>query len=418
MEAQQESKFSDHWIVKLIEQSNYNPQKNLLVRMYAECKKTNVRPKLNSFSINGKKYLLLEDDNVKLVFGDDYNSLFLKKEQFGLPCGFFQRWGKTIEDDPQFSPIGPEILDLEISVNGCPPVGNGGNCKFCYKNNTNSPPTNMSFDTFKTIIDKIPSTLTQVAFGITGVQTNPDFIRMMEYCRTKGIIPNFTLSGADLTDELADIISKLAGAVAVSCYESDKNVCYNTIQKFTSRGMKQVNIHIMVSEETLPFVYEVVKNRINDPRLSKMHAIVFLGIKPKGRAKGKFHSVNTEEYSKLIKTCLDNSLVFGFDSCSAPKFQNSLGSLNFKDERLQKMIEFSEPCESDLFSSYINVFGEFWHCSFSENEEGQESIDVLKANDFLQDVWYSGVVNKFRQKSIESGVNGCRKCTVFPEINN
>ena len=73
--------------------------------------------------------------------------------------GLFRRWGETYDDDPEYSPAGPEILDLEISVNGCP-----NNCKFCYKSNSNESAVNMTFETFKSIIDKMPKTLTQIAF--------------------------------------------------------------------------------------------------------------------------------------------------------------------------------------------------------------------------------------------------------------
>jgi len=287
----------------------------------------------------------------------------------------------------------------------------------CYKNNKNLPPTNMTLDVFKSIINKFPKTLTQVAFGITGIQTNPDFIPMMEYCRSIGVIPNFTLSGIDLTDEIADKVSKVVGALAVSAYSTNKNVCYDTVKKFTDRGIEQTNIHIMVSKETLPFVYEVLNDRLVDPRLSKMHAIVFLGVKPKGRAKNSYHPLSKGEYFKLVEEALNKNIPFGFDSCSAPKFEEAIKELTLNDEVKKQLIQASESCESDLFSSYINVYGEFWHCSFSEEELNQIFVDVVQAKDFFRDIWYSEPVRMFRQKSLDSEVDGCRKCTVFPEIN-
>ena len=39
----------------------------------------------------------------------------------------------------------------------------------------------MTFDEFKIIFDKMPKTLTQIAFGIMDIKTNPDFFKMMEY---------------------------------------------------------------------------------------------------------------------------------------------------------------------------------------------------------------------------------------------
>ena len=37
-------------------------------------------------------------------------------------------------------------------------------------------------------------------------------------------------------------------------YESDKNVCYNTVKKFTDLGIKQTNIHLCYYKENMDFV--------------------------------------------------------------------------------------------------------------------------------------------------------------------
>jgi hypothetical protein len=270
----------------------------------------------------------------------------------------------------------------------------------------------------KNISDTRISTLLQCAYGITGIQSNKDFIKMLEYSRSKGIIPNFTLSGIDLTDELAVKISKLVGALAVSAYQSDKNVCYNTVKKFTDLGIKQTNIHLMVSEETFPFVMEVLTDRLSYPRLINMNAIVFLGVKPKSRAKDHFHPLPKGAYQSLIEFCMNHKIAFGFDSCSAPKFEAAVRSMEglTEDERAN-LIMCSESCESTLFSSYISCSGNFWHCSFSENVEGIEPVNVLEAKDFLEDVWYSPQVMKFRENLLKTEIHGCRHCPVYPEIN-
>lgn len=347
---------------------------------------------------------------IKKVRSNNYNY------NFNTETGFFARWGKTPEDDPMFSPFGPEILDLEISINGCP---NG--CKFCYKANTNTKPTNMSFNTFKYIIDKMPKGLTQIAFGITGVQTNPDFIKMLKYCKKKNIVPNFTLSGIDLTDEIAEKVVKYIGAVAVSAYEIDKNVCYNTVKKFIDLGIKQTNIHLFTSQETMPFVYEVLNDRMTDSRLKDINAIVFLKCKPKGRAKNNFHTPDTEDFNKLVSYCLNNDIAFGFDSCSAKDFENAINSHpNLNDNQKQQMIMMAESCESfGLFSSYINVFGSYFPCSFAEGEgDWKEGISVVDCNDFIKDIWYHPKVVKYRKRSLTNCYqSGCRKCLIFDEIN-
>lgn len=339
----------------------------------------------------------------KVATSDDYHFIFRKD------TGLFMRWGRTQEDDPQMCPVGPEILDIEISVNGCPNA-----CPFCYKNNRNVPATNMSFETFKTILDKMPPVLTQIAFGITGVQTNPDFIKMLEYTRSKGIIPNFTLSGIDLTDELADEIVKHIGGLAVSAYESDPNVCYDTVRKFTDRGIEQTNIHLMVSKQTLPFVHRVLSDRLHDQRLAKMNAIIFLGVKPKGRAAGHYEPISFQEFGELLSFAEKNKIAIGFDSCSAPKYEAAVMATDRPVEEKKRMIQFSESCESTLFSLYINVHGVAFPCSFSEEGEG---VDVAKATSFTKDVWNNRVLVAFRERLMATIKDGCRHCPVFPEIN-
>ena len=342
----------------------------------------------------------------KMFISPDYHFIFRKED------GFFARWGKKLSDDPSFAPA-PEILDLEVSAGFCK-----NNCPFCYKDNSSSKPTeNMTFDTFKNIIDKFPRTLTQVAFGITGIQTNPDFIKMLAYCRYIDVIPNFTLSGIDLTDEIAREVVKYVGALAVSAYASDKNVCYNTIKKFTDLGLRQTNMHLLLSNETLPFVYEVLNDIENDPRLKEMNAVVFLSAKPKGRARGRFFPVNDEQYEALVKHCMENKIRFGFDSCGAPRFEKVIEKLNVTESQMKFMRMCSESCESSCFSSYINVRGEYWSCSFSENESSMQAIDVINAEDFVRDVWNHPATLAFRKKLLDTERDGCRFCPTFPEIN-
>lgn len=340
----------------------------------------------------------------------------LYRKVFEYKSGFMARWGATKDDDPPYSPVGPEILDLEISINGCP-----NECEFCYKANTNTPATNMSFETFKQVFSKFNHNLDSIAFGITGVQTNPDFIKMLKYSNEHGVVPNFTLSGIDITREIAEEIVKYIGAVAVSAYESDKNVCYDTVKLFTGLGIEQTNIHLMVSRETLPFVYEVLNDVKTDPRLAELSSVVFLGVKPKGRAAGHFHCLSQEEFGKLIQFGFDNKIQMGFDSCSAPKFVRTVLAMDsLTQKQKDSMIQGAESCESfGLFSAYVNVHGDYFPCSFAEGEgEWKEGISVLKAESFLEDVWFSDKVNYWRQKSLEScDENGCRRCLIFKEVN-
>jgi hypothetical protein len=149
-----------------------------------------------------------------------------------------------------------------------------------------------------------------------------------------------------------------------------------------------------------------------------MNAIVFLGVKPKGRAKGVFHTLPPARFKRIVDFCLENKIPFGFDSCSAPKFNKVIENIILSDEQRRLMSMTSESCESSLFSAYVNVRGEYWNCSFSENEPNIKCVNVLEAENFLRDVWFSEQVNEFRKQLLATTKNGVRHCHVFPEIDS
>lgn len=346
--------------------------------------------KQEAVALMGKK------DGKRFLKSPDYNFVF------DMKSGFFARWGKTEDDDPQFSPYGPEILDLEISTSPkC-----SGRCKFCYKKNApGQEEHNMTFDEFVTIFQKMPPTLTQIAFGICDIDTNPDFFRMMEYAREHDVIPNYTCNGHKITPEIAKKTAELCGAVAVSLVTKEKS--YDAIGMFTEAGMTQVNIHYMLSDETYDRAFEVVDEIASDPRLKKLNAIVFLQYKPKGNNTDAFHScVNTEKYKKLMAHCEANGVNYGFDSCSAPVFMDSIQGR--PDEK--RMAMMAEPCESGLFSSYINCHGQFFVCSFAEGEDSWlEGLDVLGCKSFLVDIWYNERLVAWRDRLIAND----RECPIY-----
>ena len=91
--------------------------------------------------------------------------------------------------------------------------------------------------------------------------------------------------------------------------------------------------------------------------------------------------------------------------------------MEFDKKQETNLLQSSESCESSIFSAYINVHGEYYHCSFGEGEVGQQPVNVLEADDFLKDIWYHEIVNKLRGKTLCTEKNGCRECILFPSIN-
>ncbi|KKN23398.1 hypothetical protein LCGC14_0905450 [marine sediment metagenome] len=330
--------------------------------------------------MNLNEYEIEERKHLKFVKSSEYNYIFNSEN------GFFTRWGKTKEVNPQFSPFGPELLDIEIST-----ICSSG-CNWCYKSNT-STGKNMSFSTFKKILNKIPRNLTQIAFGIGDIDANPDLWKIFDYCKSKNIIPNITINGNNLNRDLAKNLTKYCGAVAVSHYTDD--TCFDAVILLVDEGLNQVNIHKLVAKETLDSCYEVLNLISKDPRLSRLNAIIFLSLKNKGK-RNSYHKISRKEFSELVLYAMSRNVRMGFDSCSANKVLAIL-----KDKQNYQMIEMmSEPCESSCFSLYINVEGIAYPCSFLEGENGFEGIDLLNLNNFFKGVWFNVSIKKFREKLV------------------
>lgn len=406
-------------------------------------------------------FTLRENARYKLLASEGYNYRFDKL------TGFFLRWGKTLDDDPPMGP-GPEIMDLEISTI-C--HGPGKPCRFCYKANTPKG-EQMTFETFKAIFDKVApvhtvllqlddgtrvelsadhevllvdgsvkraadlearddiremkiqeiqkirSGPTQIAFGIGDMTGHDDMWLMFEYCRANGVVPNVTINGWQITDEIADRLVSVMGAVAVSRY-NPKDTCYDAVKMLTDRGMRQVNIHQVVSEETYESCMEVLADRETDPRLAKLNAVVLLMLKPKGRASHGMTKINPFKYRKIVEKARSQPFMVGFDSCSTPSFTHTL----IGEPGADMVNLMADHCESGLFSIYANVRGFIHPCSFTDGTPGWEKgLSILEADDFIRDIWNHPRLDEWRQRLRASSTgctscslsSGCRSCPIYP----
>lgn len=383
-------------------------------------KKDKLKMNVIRLADNTPAILITDKKNNKFLKSDNYNFAFNHKN------GKFDRWGKAKEDDSHLHLGLPEIADIEISE-----VCSAG-CKFCYKSNTTNG-RNMSFETFKIIFDKLPPTVTQIAFGIGDLPIpkyfdneveitkdqyydninnkdynikwfggNPEMLDMFQYCKDHGVVPNLTINGFRMTEEVADKLKELCGAVAVSVYDNESS--YNTIKMLTDREMTQINIHFFLAEETYDNLFKLIHDVKTDSRLDKLNSIVLLSLKKKGRAiKNNFNSLSMEKFKYLINYFIDNKVSFGFDSCTAQKVTEATRHTGYYNS----IKDLIEPCESTIFSMYINVEGIYYPCSFTEGtDEWEEGIDILKVKDFLSEVWYSKKVTIFKNKCIECRNNG------------
>jgi MoaA/NifB/PqqE/SkfB family radical SAM enzyme len=361
------------------------------------------------------KTFIAENKDRKIVGSPYYNYAFDKNS------GFFVRWGKDKDDDPLMSPLGPEIADIEIST-VCHGIGKTTDtrnpCPWCYKSNTGCG-QNMSLDTYKNVFKLLKpennSPLTQIAFGIGDIDGNPDLWKIMEHTRENGIIPNITINGMGLDERSAQKLANICGAVSVSRYHIP-DVAYNAIKLLTDAGLKQVNIHQLLSEETYDGCFNLLEDLKTDKRLEKLNAVVLLMLKPKGN-RNKLHNIaNLENFFRLAMSYQEAGIQLGMDSCTAPLM------LKFAEKHDQnEIIQSIEPCESTLFSVYINVEAQMFPCSFTEGTPGwEQGINLLEADDFLKDVWFNSRTKEWRQSLLESSKGCdcsvkkyCRSCPVY-----
>lgn len=299
-------------------------------------------------------------------------------------------------------------------------------CAFCYKGNGKvGNAHHMSFATFKTIFDKLPHIdsrkdnsriffVTQIAFGVTSITAHPEIWEIFDYCRENGVIPNVTINGAELiSDSFLLRLVDTCGSIAVSVNETNFERAVGLIQRMTYFRAPQVNIHYVISDQSSEFLYDKVLPAVqNDSRLSRMNAIVFLGMKPL-RGGANYDILTNVDYLRLIKYCLAKKINFGFDSCSAPKFERGVSFLELTHNEKADIIKRSERCESFCFSLYINADGHVSPCSFGEEAEKSQSIDMAKVNDFIKDVWMSREAKMWRTRLFELN----RECPLFKELH-
>ena len=263
----------------------------------------------------------------------------------------------------------------------------------------------MSLDTLSEILDKLPPTLCQIALGITSLDAHPDFIGVLQAVRERNLVPNFTMNGLFLDNvDLPKIVS-LVGAIAVSCYEHlGKEVCYDAVRQLKALGLEQTNIHLLYHEGNMGFVYEVlddIRNKEVEP-----NAVVLLGLKPKGRGEN-MQPLSPARFATLMGFCLKHEIPVGMDSCSCHKFLKAIEGMDITEQRRDYFHTVAEPCESTLFSLYIDVAGAVWPCSFTEGVE--QPISVLEAEDFVEDVWNHPSMQAWRKKLLANN----RACPAY-----
>ena len=319
--------------------------------------------------------------DVKNKFFDAFNPV--TSEQFR--SDMLDNNGDSTNTD-SFQRVFPSLLDIGImgkcqNANVCPVD--------CYQSASNEG-DNMKLELFKKIIDEASDYTYQVALGGAGSPNeHPDFEAMLDHCIKNEIVPNYTTSGINLTDDMVEI-SKKCGAVAVSWYKQPYT--YQAIEKFITAGIR-TNIHYVLSNESIDEALDLLKDNSIIP--DGINAVIFLLYKPVGR--GVDHKVlqngdsRVKEFYSLVTD--KHKFEIGLDACNMPGLINNTHYIN---------AETVTPCDGGSFSAYINSNGIMTTCSF--DQDLTYGIDI---NDItLMEAWNSDTFSKFR----DYHSNACPSC--------
>lgn len=318
--------------------------------------------------------------------------------------GITFRWGKTLDDNPTFAPV-PELADISIS-NHCTK-----GCSFCYRD-SGANEEFMKLDDYVHVLENMNhpqyGNVFQIAIGGGEPLEHPDFLEIINETCKRGIVPNFTTNGINLTSEICKKIKGKVGAVALSVTSVDE-ILSDKVSMLRNEFIR-VNIHYVLSADNIKEATSIVKGDYSD-KLVGINALIFLTYKPVGRASSKNIIKAGNELDGFMKAIDNKSMKIpkiGFDACFVPML---MYYTNIRPELI-------DSCEGGYFSVYIDHNMNVSPCSFS----GDKDCYSLKTYDFY-DIWQNKF-GMFRQEHNNQCKNSnckahymCRGCCpYYPEI--
>ena len=323
---------------------------------------------------------------------------------FNSQSGFFARVPDHNNKDPFWSLHGPELIDISIT-NWC-----DKGCAFCYKSSS-AFGKHMELNDYKSMIDQAASMKTfQVALGGGNPNQHPNFVEILEYTKSKGIVPNYTTNGRGLSEKILSASAECCGAVAVSAYLPYIETA-NAVAKLLGKGVK-VNIHFILDSDSISTAIEWLSSPPSF--LSGINAVIFLNYKPLGRNtfenKMLRHSERLDEFFDLA-TSPRRKLKVGFDACC-------VSGVFARTNASSAMVD---ACDAGRFSMYISEDLKVYPCSF---QNGLVEGDQLSDKTSLLEIWTkSQNMDSFRRYFSSSRCGECEHkpvcmngCPIFEEL--
>ena len=267
-------------------------------------------------------------------------------------------------------------------------------CAFCYKSSTKRG-KHMALTDYKNIIDQaVEMGIFQVALGGGNPNQHPDFVEILEYTASMGIVPNYTTNGRGFSNEILEATRKHCGAVAVSAYEP-YNETAETISTLAAEGIK-INVHFILDTKSIDTAIAWLK----EPPiiLRGINAIIFLNYKPSGRKvfekKMLRNSERLDEFFELA-TSGQRKLKVGFDACC-------VSGVFARTNANPTMVD---ACDAGRFSMYVSEDLSVHPCSF---QSGLADGDQLNESTSLLEIWTkSKNMSSFRSYFASERCGGC-----------
>jgi len=326
----------------------------------------------------------------KRFVNDRYMILFNKKTGLEMLSGI------NGHKDPFVTDL-PTLLDIGI-------MGSCHNaCSFCYQGHIKQP--NMRLKDFKRIIDQVKHHVTQVALGGRGdPNKHENFKEIVEYCVKNEVVPSYTTSGINLTEDEIEI-SKMCGAVAVSDYEWTET--YRALTNLINAGVK-TNIHQIFSKKTFQKCIDIItgvnpwehcSNCYRAPfPVKELNAVIFLLFKPQGAGKRLDlipKDYHLQHFADVVFTP-KAPFKIGMDSCLVNHVTKYVTPTDLQAMSI-------DTCEGARMSAYITPDMKMMPCSFGNKI--MWGCDIRKNS--IQDVWQNKTQFKVFRSSLKKERNNC-----------
>lgn len=138
----------------------------------------------------------------------------------------------------------PEFYDLKIT-NYC-----SWGCSYCYQNSVKE----KHYENIIWKTEQLFAHMTenqkpyQIAIGWGNPNEHPDFIKLLEYLDSIGIMPNYTTNWIWLTNEVIKATKKYCWGVAVTCHIHLLDKWVSAVNLLFDNWIK-VNLHILISDK-------------------------------------------------------------------------------------------------------------------------------------------------------------------------